>query len=186
MIHDLSLVHRLAALPTHRFESTVFRATRVSADPVAASVSGGRWAPPSDGDPGTYILYTSLEPDGAIAEIVSFLATLTPVPGARPIKVTRLAVSAARTLSFSRSDLIDLGVDLDRYGERDYTLTQKIGAALAFLELDGFLAPSARWSCDNFMLFTENHSLAENLEVISETTVEWRSWALQHGILFSK
>ena len=183
MIHDLALVDRLSALPTERFERTVYRATRTAADPLAASISGGRWAPPPDGDPGTYVLYTSLEPDGAIAEIASFLASLIPVPGAREIKVTSLHVSAARTLHFSMIDLSNLGVNVNRYGERDYDTTQKIGSALAFLELDGFLAPSARWDCDNFMLFPRNHSLNERLEPIAETTIEWKSWALQHQLL---
>lgn len=186
MIHNLALVDRLAALPTDRFEGTVYRATRTTADPLAASISGGRWAPPPDGDPGTYILYTSLEQNGAIAEIASFLASLTPVPGARAIKVSSISVSAARTLRLSEIDLADLGVDLDHYGERDYEITQKIGSALAFLELDGFLAPSARWNCDNFMIFPENHSLGERLAINYETTIEWRSWALGHGILSSQ
>jgi hypothetical protein len=46
-----------------------------------------------------------------------------------------------------------------RYGERDYALTQSIGAALAFLGLDGLIAliaPSARWQCDNLMIYQTN------------------------------
>ncbi len=186
MIHDLALVDRLAALPTDRFEGTVYRATRTVADPLAASINGGRWVLPPDGDPGTYVLYTSLEPDGAIAEVASFLASLTPVPSARNIKVTSIGVSAARTLRLSRTELTGLGVDLTQYGKRDYEASQKIGSALAFLGLDGFLAPSARWNCDNFMLFPENHSLNEHLEIVGETTIEWRSWAVEHDLLSSR
>lgn len=89
------------------------------------------------------MLYTSLDRDGAVAEVASFLAELTPFSGPRPIKLTRLALSIARTVRLARSDLVGLGVDLERYGERDYEQTQKIGAALSFLGMDGLIAPSA-------------------------------------------
>ena len=177
MIHDQQLVDRLSEFPTKRFEGNVFRATRVNADPTAPSISGGRWAPPPQGDPGTYVLYTSLERDGAIAEVVTFLRQLTPVPGPRQIKVTRLFVTTEQTVSLARDDLTQLGVDLSRYGERDYPITQQIGAALAFLGLDGLIAPSARWHCDNLMIFGDNHRLSERLELKSEETVEWTEWA---------
>ena len=88
MIHDQSLVDRLSGLATERLDGTVYRATRVNADPTAPSINGGRWAPPPSDEPGIFVLYTSFERDGAIAEMVSFLADLTPVPGPRPIKVT--------------------------------------------------------------------------------------------------
>ena len=183
MIHDQDLVDRLSGLQAERFEGEVFRATPVSADATAPSISGGRWAPPPEGEPGVYVLYTSLERDGAIAEVASFLVELTPIPGPRPLKVTRLAVSTGRTMRLARADLAGLGVDLDRYGERDYARTQKIGAALVFLGLDGLIAPSARWSCENLMIFTENHTLTERLEPIGDEQVEWRAWAKAHGLL---
>lgn len=183
MIHDQTLVDRLSELRQERFEGEVFRATRVGADPAAPSNSGGRWAPPPQGDPGLYVLYTSLERDGALAEVASFLAGLTPVPGPRPIKVTRLAVSTSRTLRLARADLPGLGVDMHRYGERDYAQTQKIGAALAFLGFDGLIAPSARWACDNLMIFTDNHALAERLDPVAHEEIEWRDWAQENGLI---
>lgn len=114
---------------------------------------------------------------------MSFLAALSPIPGPRPLKVARLGVSTAKTLRLARASLETLGVDMTRYGERDYKPTQEIGAALAFLELDGLIAPSARWSCDNLMIFTANHSLNERLEVIDTEEIEWRSWAKAQGFL---
>ncbi len=183
MIHDQDLVDRLSELATERFEGEIFRATRIGADSMAPSISGGRWAPPPKDTPGIYVLYSSLERDGAIAEVASLLANLTPIPGPRPIKVTRLAVATAQTLHLARANLTTLGVDLTRYGERDYAQTQKIGAAVAFLGLDGLIAPSARWSCDNLMIFTENHALTERLEPIGEEQVEWKTWAQAHGLI---
>ena len=183
MIHDQDLVDRLSELATERFEGEVFRATPIGADPTAPSISGGRWAPPPEDTPGIYVLYSSLERDGAIAEVASLLANLTPIPGPRPIKVTRLAVATAQTLHLARANLTTLGVDLTRYGERDYAQTQKIGAAVAFLGLDGLIAPSARWPCDNLMIFTENHALKDRLEPSGEEQVEWKAWAQAHGLI---
>ncbi len=111
MIHDENLVDRLSELRSERIECEVFRATRISADPTVPSNSGGRWSMPPQGDPGVYVLYTSLNRDGAVAEVVSFLAELTPLPGPLPIKVTRLAVSTARTMRLVRADLKALEVD---------------------------------------------------------------------------
>lgn len=183
MIHDPALCDRLGEFGEERFEGVVFRVTRIGADPTAPSISGGRWAPRAGESVGVPVLYTSLERDGALAEVASYLAELTPIPGPRPLKVTRLEVSTARTLRLARATLETLGVDMARYGGRDYARTQEIGAALAFLGLDGLIAPSARWPCDNPMILADNHPLAERLELAGEEEVEWRGWARERGLL---
>jgi RES domain-containing protein len=182
MIHDQGLVDQLSALPVERFEGEVFRATGASADPLAFSVNGGRWAPAAWNDAEVPVLYTSLARDGAIAEVVSYLALLTPLPS-RPLKVSRLGVSTARTLRLARVALEELGVDMAQYGVRDYGRTQSIGAALAFLDLDGLIAPSARWPCDNLMIYQTNHLVNERLELVEEGNVDWRAWARANGFL---
>jgi len=183
MNYDPNLADRLSTYATQAFKGEVFRATRANADPVAPSLYGGRWTRPQNTDPGTNVLYTSMERNGALAEMASFLADLTPIPGPRKIKVTRLAVTTSNTLRFVRATLSDLGVDLDRYGERDYARTQEIGSTLAWLGLDGLIAPSARWACENLMIFTDNHTLGEKLEPLDEELTEWRQWAQQHRII---
>ena len=185
MIHEQALVDQLSILPAEQFDSEVFRTTRAGADPLASSINGGRWAPAAQGASDVPVLYTSLDRDGALAEVVSYLIELTPMPGPRPLKVARLAVSTAKTLRLARVDLERLNIDMARYGERDYLRTQSIGAAVAFLGLDGLIAPSARWRCDNLMIFTENHSLHQKLEVIDAEDVEWQSWARSHGLIES-
>lgn len=183
MIYDQRLLDQLSGLPLERFDGEGFRATRSGADPTAPSINGGRWSPPARDGFDVSTLYTSLERDGALAEVVSYLVELTPVPGARPLKVSRLAVSTARTMRLARGAMEQLEVDMRRYGQRDYERTQEIGAALAFLELDGLISPSARWPCDNLTIFTANHALSERLEVIETELVEWRSWAQANGFL---
>jgi hypothetical protein len=124
-----------------------------------------------------------MERDGALAEIVSYLTQLMPLPLSRPMKVSRLGVSTAKTLHLARVRLERLAVDMARYGERDYALTQSIGAALAFLGLDGLIAPSARWDCDNLMIYQTNHLLNERLEVIEDGNVDWGAWARANGLI---
>jgi len=183
MIHDRSLLDKLSAFSPQVYSGTVFRATRVSADPIASSINGGRWSLPPNGGASTDVLYTSTTRDGAIAEVVSFLADLNPVPKGGQLKVTELDVSASQTLTLVRSDLQNLGVDLTRYGERDYSQTQKIGAALAFLGFDGLLVPSARWNCDNLVLFMENHKIAERLSPLRDELIDWKKWGEEKGLI---
>ena len=71
MIHEQSLVDQLSILSTEQFDGDVFRATRAGADPLANSINGGRWAPGATGAADVPVLYTSLDRDGALAEVVS-------------------------------------------------------------------------------------------------------------------
>ena len=65
MIHDRDLLDRLDTLPKEAFDGEVFRGTRQGLNPLAGSFSGGRWMRPD----GAAVLYTSLEREGALAEI---------------------------------------------------------------------------------------------------------------------
>jgi RES domain-containing protein len=176
VIHDPALLERLSAFAPERFDGEVFRATRRSLDPLAASTSGGRWAPKGL----VPVLYTSLLREGALAEISYQWSQLTPPPS-RPALLHRLGVSAERRLRLLRADLEALDVDMKRYESVNYHCTQEIGAAVAFLGCDGLLVPSARWSCENLIIFTENHPLTSKLEVLSSEEIDWRNWAQDAG-----
>lgn len=183
MIHDQGLVDQLSALEVERFDGEVFRVTRAGVEPLAFSYSGGRWAPPAQDGVDVPILYTSLERDGALAEVISYYVLLTPLPRKLQLKASRIGVSTARTLRLARVSLERLGVDMTRYEERNYEPTQNIGAAISFLGLDGVIAPSARWPCENLMIYQVNHLLTERLEVIEETEVDWQRWGRANGFL---
>lgn len=178
MIHDPDLLEQLSAFETEHFDDEVFRATRISLDPLAESTSGGRWAPRGQ----IPVLYTSLRRESALAELSYHWGQLTPRPS-KPAMIHRLKVSTDRTLRLLRGDLEGLGVDMERYAGHGYQRTQEIGAAVAFLGCDGLLVPCARWDCENLVIFTENHALANKLEVISSEEVDWRSWARNTDLL---
>jgi len=176
MLHDRDLLDRLGAFAPVRYDGLIFRATRLGLDPLTGSFSGGRWAPRDV----TQVLYTSLERDGALAEIAHHLSLLTPKPS-KPVKVHELAVGAGSVVRLLRPDFTALHVDPADYLSSNYARTQEIGAAVAFLECDGLIAPSARWPCENLMLFLEHHTPHGKLELIRSEEVDWLEWDKRNG-----
>jgi len=104
MIHDIQLLQKLQRYPVEKFDGLVYRVTSMNADPIAASTSGGRWAPPSLNDESFPVLYTSLDREGAIAEVASYLLEQTPIPS-KPLVIHELAVTTSRTLGLLRENL---------------------------------------------------------------------------------
>jgi hypothetical protein len=178
MVHDRELLDRLDALPKEAFDGRVFRATRQSLDPLVGSASGGRWMPPG----GAGILYTSLQREGALAEISFHWSQMTPRP-TMPVAVHTLGIVAHRTLKLVREELSTLGVPDDEYSSMNLKRTQEIGSAAEFLGCDGLIAPSARWSCDNLMLFPDSMGHGTSLELLSSETVDWMRWATEQGLI---
>jgi hypothetical protein len=178
MQHDRELLERLSAFTPIKFDSTVFRATRRGLDALTPSVIGGRWMLPDE----TPILYTAVERDGAIAEIAYHWGLLTPVPS-KPVMLHELSVQTDKALKLARADLIDLGVDWNKYADINYERTQVIGAAVAHLKLDGLIAPSARWACDNVMLFMPGSNWTGLLALRRSIEVDWRDWVRKQVVI---
>lgn len=183
MLHDPALLRSLSAFQMEPFSGLVYRYTIMSRDPTEASANGGRWGLPQNQSAGTSVLYTSLDPDGAIAEVAAYLLELSPLPKSSFMKLSKLRVSASKVVRLGYPELMQLGLDLKRYGSRDYFLTQQIGSALEHLGADGLIAPSARHDCNNLMIYSTQHAFSETLEIVQETHVEWRDWARQRGKL---
>lgn len=167
MVHDRELVERLDALPRETFSGEVFRATRVSLDPLASSYSGGRWMRRD----AAAVLYTSCQRDGALAEIAFHWSQLTPRP-TKPVVVHTLRVVIHRTLRLIRADLATLGVPESVYNSLNPPRTQEIGAAAEFLGCDGLITLSARWPCDNRVLFPEQMDASFIVYLITILTVD--------------
>ncbi len=128
------------------------------------------------------VLYTSLELEGALAEIVFHWSQLVPLPS-KPIEIHRISLTAQRTLRLIETDLEPLGVDSAEYSSLNYRRTQQIGAEVSFLGFDGLLVPSARWNCENLVLFMENHGLENELKNVESEEVDWKPWAIENGFL---
>lgn len=128
------------------------------------------------------MLYTSLSWDGAIAEVASYLALSNPMPS-RPLHLHRLDVTAQKALRLTMAELEKLGISRTDYQERNYVRSREIGAALNFLGFDGLLVPSARWDCENLIIFTENHGLSQKLDKVDFEEIDWQKWASINGLL---
>lgn len=178
MIHDPDLLDYLDGLPKESFDGEVFRGTRQSLDPVVSSYSGGRWMRRD----GTGVLYTSLEREGALAEISFHWGQLSPRP-TKPVMLHTLRVAAHSALKLLKVDLELLGVPESSYGIVNMPRTQAIGAAVEFLGCDGLIAPCARWRCDNLVLFPDWLGGKANLEVVRSEAVDWLPWAIANGLV---
>ncbi|WP_269584425.1 RES family NAD+ phosphorylase [Roseibium sp. Sym1] len=175
MIYDPELIEHIQSLPCERFDGQVFRTTGLKSDPTAFSTNGGRWAPPDGNNGGCSILYTSLERNGALAEVASYLSLLTPVPQ-KSLALHTLEVAPQKTLRLAIGDFSKLGIDASSYNKRNYEKTQLVGAVINFLELDGLIAPSARWNCANLMIFGDNYPLDAKLRIVSTEEISFEAW----------
>ena len=87
-----------------------------------------------------------------------------------------LTVRTQRTLVLADMEqLRHLGVEDSRYRELLYDRTQEIAAAAAFLGFDGLTAPSARWDCQNIVLFLDAVT-PEEIRTVSNAQIDWQAW----------
>jgi len=168
---DPALLDALDAFDRIPYAGETRRVVRNGRDPVQGSASGGRW------DPTLFdVLYTSLDPDGAVAEVHFHLSREPVFPSKIGYGLHRIRVRTAKTLKLPDLDaMVPLGVDPARYRELLYAPTQAIGDAACFLGFDSIIAPNARWSCDNLILFTDQIAIA-GLEVIESSAINWSQW----------
>lgn len=177
LARELALLDALDARQREPFTGTLWRICRDGRDPLQAGPSLSRWCR------GEFdVLYTSLERDGAIAEIHALLAMQPVFPSRIAFRVHRLRVETHTTLHLADlATLAALGVDTANYKSRDYTRTQDVADAAYFLGFDGLIAPSARWDCLNAMLFTDRidpDRLA--LEESDADVIDWPKWRVAH------
>ncbi len=168
---DPALLDALDGFDRVHYAGETWRVVRKGRDPLQGNASGGRW------DPTLFdVLYTSLTPDGAVAEIHFHLSRQPVFPSKIKYGLHQIRVRTAKTLRLPNlAAMVPLGVDPSRYREILYEQTQAIGDAAYFLGFDSIIAPNARWSCDNLILFTDQIAPA-NLEIIESSEVNWTEW----------
>jgi len=154
------------------FEGVVWRVTWENRDPLAGGTGGGRWHFPNDFE----ALYTSMEENGAMAEIYYHLSKA-PIFSSSHVTINKLHVSAARTLEFADvGALATLGVSEEAFRKGDTSRTREVGAAARFLDMDGLIVPSARWPCSNLVLFVDRLPDRSVLRVEETRDVNWPAW----------
>jgi RES domain len=171
--HDGALLDVLSEYRPEVFEGEVWRITRKGLDPLRGSTAHGRWS----AGPDIEVVYTSLERDGALAEI-GFRMGLEPVwPSRLEHDIHALSTMVERTLKIMNfKALEELGVDTSRYESFNYAKTKAIAAAAHFLEFDGMMVPSARSACQHLVLFKER---VKDLRLVKSQPVDWVKWRQQ-------
>ncbi|MCH7477288.1 MAG: RES family NAD+ phosphorylase [SAR324 cluster bacterium] len=112
-----------------------------------------------------------------------------PIATTNPTTIIKPAATAPMTRGCCQSGFFrarrDAALDAAEgtYQMIDYQRTQEIGAAVAFLECDGLIVPSARWNCENFVLFWDNQSMGNQLELLATEEIDWCEWARENGFL---
>lgn len=174
---DLTLLDKIDAFARERFEGRVWRCVREGRDPLLGSPSQSRWC---NGE--FSVLYTSLDRDGALAEINALLSLQPVFPSKLRWICYEVRVRAPNTLRLADLPTLEkLGVDTSAYAQRRYERTQGVADAAFFLGFDGLLVPSARWDCSNLVLFTDRLGPAD-IELVSDSGVDihWTEWRRKH------
>jgi RES domain-containing protein len=142
--------------------------------PLDGSRGAGRWNPAN-----LSVLYGAQEPNGAVAEIHHHLSLGEPVfPSRMRHNLFELRIKISETLNFADMNaLAKLGVESDRYSEMLYGRTQEIAAAAAYMGFHGIVAPSARWKCQNIILFLDQlGDIDDAIKEVSSAPVNWHEW----------
>lgn len=170
----LDLVGGIDGVP---YDGNMWRVVRQGRDVLDGSRGSGRWNTSE-----MSVLYGAAIPDGAISEIYFHLNQGQSVfPSRMQHDLFALSVKARQTLMLADMEqLRRLGVDDSRYRELLYDRTQEIAAAAMFLGFDGLIAPSARWECQNIVLFLVAIN-PEDIRTISRQPVDWKAWRQTHS-----
>ncbi|MGE4220977.1 MAG: RES family NAD+ phosphorylase [Alphaproteobacteria bacterium] len=171
-VHDRAILDALEKMNPVVLNAVAWRITRAGRDPIRGSAANGRWSPGGTVE----VLYTSMERDGALAEI-GFRLTLEPVwPSRLQHEIHEIDVQTTRTLQFVEvASLAAFGIEVSRYESFDYTATQALAAAAHFMEFDGLLVPNARHNSQNLVIFMDRDGAA-SLECLSTQAVDWTAW----------
>lgn len=177
---DNRLIDALDRRQRIEYAGNCWRMVRDGRDALQGSRAGGRW------DDGTFdVLYTSLEADGAVAEIHYHLSKGQPVfPSKIKYRQHELKCTLRKGLRFiDIPQLVELGVSAEQFGRlsciqraQEYTKTQEIAEATHFLGCDGLIVPNARWNCQNLVVFTERMSPDTLSKAMDHGLIDWDEW----------
>lgn len=156
----------------------MWRVVKKGRSPRDGSRGAGRWNPTE-----LSVLYGAQQHNGAIAEIHFHISRAQSVfPSRMQHELVELTISTDHLLALpDMPTLARLGVDVQQYQRILYDRCQEIAAAAAFLGYQGLIAPSARWDCQNIVLFV-NEIDQNQIDAVSSTPVDWATWRQQYAI----
>jgi RES domain-containing protein len=153
VVYRPELLDALERLEPQPFAERAWRHMFNDHPPDVENTRGARWNPP-----GVAAVYLSLTREGAIAEGDHVIAIQPLRPRARrylyPVDVT---LENVIDLS-DREQLADVGIGMAELEGDDLGPCQQVGGAVAWLQHDGLLVPSARSDAVNLVIFPANRS----------------------------
>lgn len=165
------ILDALDKLTGEPLKTKVWRVTWGTRDPLAGGVGGGRWSPPNQFE----ALYTSLQADGALAEAYHHLSRA-PVFSSSSMKINQISVKLDSVLVLNAKLLNQLGITDPLASRIDVGLTQPISEAAYLLDYQGLLVPSARYDCNNLVVFIDRIIPEKQLKVSRTEDVNWPAW----------
>ena len=171
-VHDRELLDALEAFDPVPLATHVWRAVRAGRDPIRGSTANGRWGAAGEVE----VLYTSLERDGALAE-VGYRLGLEPIwPSKIKHEINRISIDLEKVCDLSTFPILArLGLDESSYEGHNYAVEQAISAAAKFLGFEAILVPNARYRCNNLVIYTEVVD-GGTLNAESSEIVDWNAW----------
>lgn len=173
---DPDLLSGIDAIPGQAFSSSVWRVTWASRNPLAGNEGGGRCSP----DGRFEVLYTSLESDGALAEAYYHLSRA-PVMSSSHMRLNQLSVTLKNVLTLTTEQLRELGVDDPLASRIDSHQGRAVGEAAFMLDFQGLIVPSARWDCNNLVLFVARIEMNKDIHLQNQGEVNWPAWRERAG-----
>jgi RES domain-containing protein len=168
---DPEILDALDSFTGAPFNSEVWRVTWSSRNPLAGGTGGGRWSPPNKFE----ALYTSVQPDGALAEAYYHLSRA-PVFSSSSMKINQIEVQLDNVLSLDVGQLNELGLEDPLASRIDVALTQPISEAAHLLDYQGLLVPSARFDCINLVIFLDRIDSERQIKLSKQSEVNWPAW----------
>lgn len=170
MIHDPELLDKLQAVAPIRWKGRVYRYMFGEIDPGRANTRGARWNPPGVG-----AIYTALDRDTVRAEL-EYRLSFDVVRPRLEAQLYGIDVSLFSVLNLSSfGQLQALGLTKEECNDVDYRACQKVGGAVAWLEHDGLLVPSARSGGTNLVIFQASQHPDAEFEVREVERLKLRS-----------
>lgn len=141
------------------------------------SSNGGRWSP----NGGFEALYACLDRDGAMAEAYSHLSRA-PVISSSHMLLNTLEISVSRVLHLSQEFFQRASIDDYLAHSPDLRRTQAVGSAAHLVGAEAIVVPSARWECENVMIFLDQIDLNSQLSLVVSEDINWPAWRERHKI----
>lgn len=166
MVHDPELLDRLRQLGSETWKGVVYRHMLAGYDPLRQNTRGARWNPP-----GTGAIYTSLNRTTALAEAEHQLA-VQPLRPRGERRLFRIRVELKHTIDLTDRQLLqEFGITPEILAGDDLSACQRLGGAVSSLAHDGLLAPSARASGSNLVIFPLNQKAEAEFTIIDSESI---------------